>query len=129
MTDRILQRRKYDAKRRGEKESRRWYKSPAWAIRRKHQLAEHPTCALCDQEGVMRIRQRMIVDHHPAHNEDYQAFFFGPLRTLCKHHHDTIAQADEARGFSLEVGEDGWPTDPQNPFVSGGAVPQNRNKR
>lgn len=129
MTDRAGQRRKYDAKRRQESPARGWYKSKAWAIRRRDQLAQHPTCCLCDAEGVIRIRERMVVDHHPPHRGDYVQFFTGPVRTLCKHHHDTQAQADEGRGYSLSVGDDGFPTDPLHPFSTGGPVPRHRNKR
>lgn len=127
MTDRILQRRKYDAKRRAEKPSRQWYKSPAWKIRKRDQRAAQPLCELCLKEGVTRLMS--IVDHHPPHNEDWNQFFLGPVRSLCKPHHDSQAQADEARGFSLDVGEDGWPTDEQNPFNTGAVKPKNRNAR
>lgn len=120
--------RRYDKKRQGS-EARLWYKSAAWKIRRRDQLAMHPTCCLCDKEGVIRFRERMVVDHHPAHGGDYMAFFTGPVRTLCKHHHDGQAQADEVRGFSTEVGEDGWPVDPMSPALTGAPMPKNRNKR
>jgi hypothetical protein len=134
MTDRRAQNRRYDAKRRAEKDSRGWYRSAAWAKRRKYQLAEHPMCAICEAQGVVRMdvirgKDRMIVDHHPAHNEDYQAFFFGPIRTLCSHHHNTLAQQDEARGFSVDIGEDGWPTDPMHPQNTGATMPKNRNAK
>lgn len=127
MTDRIQQNRKYDAKRRAEKQSRAWYKSKAWQIRKRDQKAKQPLCELCLKEG--RDRLMAIVDHHPPHNEDWQQFFTGPVRSLCKPHHDSQAQADEARGFSLEVGLDGWPVDPQHPQQSGAPMPRNRNAR
>lgn len=128
MTDRILQRRRYDAKRRAEKESRRWYGSKAWKIRKRDQRAAHPLCELCEKEGRPPTLMA-IVDHHPPHNEDWNQFFHGPVRSLCKPHHDGQAQADEARGFSVEVGDDGWPTDDQNPFNTGAVKPKNRNAR
>lgn|GEM_PF-2867670 len=109
--------RTYDAKRRAEKPSRAWYKSKAWKIRKAQQRAEHPTCCLCERDGIVRLMS--IVDHHPRHNEDYRQFFEGPLRSLCKPHHDSEAQADEARGFSTEIGDDGWPIDSAHPMVSG----------
>lgn len=127
MTDRTVKRRKYDAKRRAEKQSRAWYKSPAWKIRKRDQKAAQPLCELCLKEG--RDRLMAIVDHHPPHNEDWNQFFHGPVRSLCKPHHDGQAQADEARGFSVSVGEDGWPTDDQNPFNTGATMPKNRNAR
>ncbi len=127
MTDRRAQNRRYDAKRRAEKQSRVWYKSPAWKIRKRDQRAAFPLCCLCEAEGVTRLMS--IVDHHPPHNEDWQQFFHGPVRSLCKPHHDSQAQADEARGFSVSVGEDGWPEDDQNPFNTGATMPKNRNSR
>lgn len=127
MTDRTAQNRKYDAKRRAEKQSRVWYKSKAWQIRKRDQRAAQPLCELCDKEGVTRLMA--IVDHHPPHNEDWQQFFHGPVRSLCKPHHDSQAQADEARGFSVDVGHDGWPTDPLHPSNTGAPMPKNRNAR
>ena len=129
VTDRLEQRRRYDQKRRQESPARAWYKSKAWAIRRRDQLANHPTCCLCDAEGVVRIRERMVVDHHPPHRGDYIAFFQGPVRTLCQHHHNSHAQAQEIRGFSLATDESGFPSDPEHPFNTGAPIPKNRNKR
>ena len=125
MTDRAASRRRYDAKRRQTRPSVAWYKSPAWKIRKRDQRAKQPLCELCLADGVTRLMA--IVDHHPPHNDDYAQFFTGPVRSLCKWHHDSVAQADEGRGFSVNVGADGWPTDEANPFNTGGARPKNRN--
>jgi len=127
MTDRTAQNRKYDAKRRAESPARKWYKTPAWKIRRRDQLAAHPTCAFCDKNGITRIAT--VADHNPRHNGDWMQFFHGPLISLCKHCHDSTKQAEEIRGFSLDIGEDGWPTDPSHPQVSGAALPKPRNQR
>lgn len=109
--------RTYDAKRRAEKQSRRWYKSPAWKVRRAQQLAEHPTCARCERDGVTRLAK--VANHNPPHNEDYQQFFTGPLESACEHHHNSEIQSDEIRGFSTEIGADGWPIDEAHPSNSG----------
>lgn len=106
--------RRYDAQRRADKPSRTWYKSKAWKARRKDQLKAHPMCQACDDEGVTRMAT--IVDHYPRHGEDYTQFFQGPVRSLCKPHHDSQAQSEEARGYSPQVGLDGWPVDTQHPF-------------
>lgn len=127
MNDRMEQRRRYDAQRRQSQPWRAWYKTPAWKARVRDQRAQHPTCCLCDAEGVDRLMA--IVDHHPPHNGDWHAFFHGPVRSLCKQHHDSQAQADEARGFSVAVADDGWPTDPNHPANTGGPAPRHRNKR
>ena len=127
VTDRALNRRKYDAKRRLERPSRKWYASPAWKVRKRDQRAAQPLCELCLADGVTRLMA--IVDHHPPHNDDYAQFFTGPVRSLCKWHHDSIAQADEGRGFSVQTGADGWPVDSASPFNTGAAVPKHRNRR
>ena len=127
MTDRADARRRYDAKRRQTRPSVAWYKSPAWKIRKRDQRAMQPLCELCLADGVTRLMA--IVDHHPPHRDDYAQFFTGPVRSLCKPHHDSVAQADEARGFSVQTGADGWPTDDQNPFNSGATMPKNRNAK
>lgn len=126
MTDRKEQRRRYDQKRQGN-EARKWYRTKAWAIRKRDQRANFPLCCLCEAEGVTRLMA--IVDHHPRHNGDWHQFFHGPVRSLCKPHHDGQAQADEARGFSVQVGADGWPTDEDNPFTTGGVRPRPRTTR
>ena len=118
--------RRYDKKRQGS-EARLWYKSAAWKIRRRDQLSAHPTCAYCENVGLTRIAT--VCDHEPPHNGDWMQFFHGPLFSCCKACHDGYKQRIEARGFSTEVGEDGWPTDPRNPQITGGAVPKHRNKR
>lgn len=106
--------RRYDAQRRASKASRTWYKSKAWAARKRQQRAEHPLCELCLAEGVERLMS--IVDHHPRHGEDYEQFFRGPVRSLCKPHHDGQVQSDEARGYDQSIGVDGWPVSPDAPF-------------
>ncbi len=127
MTDRADARRRYDAKRRQTRPSVAWYKSPAWKVRKRDQRAAQPLCELCLADGVTRLMA--IVDHHPPHNDDWTQFFTGRVRSLCKHHHDSVAQADEARGFSVEIGEDGWPSDPTHPQVTGATMPKNRNAK
>jgi len=127
VTDRADARRRYDAKRRQTRPSVAWYKSPAWKIRKRDQRAKQPLCELCLADGLTRLMS--IVDHHPPHRDDYAQFFTGPVRSLCKPHHDSVAQADEARGFSVQTGADGWPTDDQNPFNSGATMPKNRNAK
>ncbi len=116
VTDRALNRRKYDAKRR-ESPARKWYKTPAWKIRRRDQLAQAPICAFCDKNGITRLAT--IADHEPRHNGDWMQFFHGPLISLCKACHDGVKQSEESLGYSVEVGADGWPTDKANPFFGG----------
>lgn len=106
--------RRYDAKRRATKPSRAWYKSKAWAARKRQQRKEQPLCELCLAKGIERLMS--IVDHHPRHGEDYEQFFRGPIRSLCKPCHDGEVQSDEAMGYDQSIGADGWPVSADHPF-------------
>jgi 5-methylcytosine-specific restriction protein A len=117
VTDRTAQNRKYDARRRAESPARKWYKTAAWAIRRRDQLANYPTCLFCEKNGITRIAT--VADHNPRHNGDWHQFFCGPLISICKPCHDSVKQSEESLGYSADVGADGWPTDPKNPFHQG----------
>ena len=59
-----------------------------------------------------------VADHFPAHNNDYTAFVRGPLRSLCAACHDNL-QGFTHRGYSLEIGVDGYPIDPRHPWYRG----------
>jgi 5-methylcytosine-specific restriction enzyme A len=117
LIDRASQRRAYDAKRRQDKPWRAWYKSPAWKVRRRDQLANHPTCHFCEAAGLTRIAT--VADHNPRHGGDWYQFFCGPLISICKPCHDSIKQSEESLGYSQRVGEDGWPLDELHPANSG----------
>lgn len=62
-----------------------------------------------------------VVHHKVPHRGDL-ALFFDPsnLEAVCKPCHDGPMQSDEARGFSRDVGPDGWPVDPAHPANRGG---------
>jgi 5-methylcytosine-specific restriction enzyme A len=54
--------------------------------------------------------------HHAVpHRGDRNLMFTGELVSLCKWHHDSIAQEIERRGYDTTIGIDGWPTCPQHP--------------
>ncbi|MFC6585923.1 HNH endonuclease signature motif containing protein [Sulfitobacter pacificus] len=61
-------------------------------------------------------RRFLVVDHVIPHRGD-EALFYDPknLQTLCPDDHDQNKQRFEARGYSEERGEDGWPVDPMHP--------------
>ena len=92
---------------------RSWYSLQSWRRRAKHQLAAHPLCALCEEQG--RIIPATIADHHPAHMGDYNAFVLGPLRSLCKPCHDGLSGFVH-RGYRPDIGVDGYPLDPRHPW-------------
>lgn len=92
---------------------RGWYKTKAWQLIRKQQLAEHPLCRMCTAED--RVTEATICDHVERHNGDRHKFFTGPFQSLCKAHHDGAKQSEERRGYSTKVGPDGWPVDERHP--------------
>ena len=95
---------------------RTWYSfCSSGRNRRAHQLQIEPLCALCKAEG--RVTAATVADHFPAHNDDYNAFVCGPLRSLCAACHDAL-QGFVHRGYSLDIGVDGYPMDPAHPILS-----------
>lgn len=73
-----------------------------------------PLCRMCQAQGV--IRQAELVDHIIPHKGD-QALFWDEdnWQSLCHKHHNATKKAQEARGYSSEVGKDGWPLDQNHP--------------
>lgn len=114
MTRREEQRRQADARRRQARPWRRWYSTPAWKRRRAKQLHRVPYCEPCKANGMSR--HATVANHNPPHRGDRQAFFHGPLESVCEDCHNGAIQAAEERGFRIDVDDDGWPTDPAHPF-------------
>ena len=85
---------------------RKLYKTAEWARRRADQLAREPLCWMCSAQGVVRVAT--IADHKTPHRGDPVAFQ-GPLRSLCKVHHDATKQREEKRGTSIGVDVHGYP--------------------
>ncbi|MBA5779484.1 HNH endonuclease [Stappia sp. F7233] len=110
-------------------EYRALYKTARWRKRRAAHLAVEPLCRMCQARGLLNdgsrtmegkpqtnARRRFLVaDHVEPHKGDRYKFFFGKLQTLCPDHHDVVKQGEESRGFSVEVGLDGWPIDINHP--------------
>ena len=59
--------------------------------------------------------------HHKLKAKDRPdlAFDLDNLESLCKRCHDSTAHADEKRGYSIQVGLDGWPVDQKHPANTG----------
>ena len=69
-----------------------------------------------------------VVDHVVPHKGDEKLFWFGELQSLCHTHHSSNKQLAELgieKNFVNDIGDDGWPTDPDHP-VYGGTPPQKR---
>ena len=90
------------------------YGRVGWRKRAKHQLAVEPFCRMCAEDGVSVAAT--VADHVEPVGDDMRKFYYGPLQSLCKPHHDAAKKRDERRGFSTRIGVDGMPTDPNHPF-------------
>ena len=90
-----------------------WYGSARWKRLRTRQLLDYPVCAICADRGL--VCAATIVDHVEPHRGDWNRFVLGKLQSLCKPCHDGIKRMIEERGYSTEIGLDGWPTDRRHP--------------
>jgi 5-methylcytosine-specific restriction enzyme A len=93
---------------------RSWYSLQRWRARAKHQLHVEPLCCLCRPAG--KLTPATVADHFPAHKGDYNLFLRGPIRSLCKPCHDGLQPAFKHKGYSSEIGPDGFPGDANHPF-------------
>jgi hypothetical protein len=57
-----------------------------------------------------------VVDHIVPHHGDKTLFFTGELQSLCATHHNSFKKKLELRGYSTQIGIDGWPIDPMHPL-------------
>lgn len=90
-----------------------WYKTARWQSLRAYHLTVEPLCRMCLGHG--RTTPATIVHHVEPHKGDPSKFWNGPFASLCAPCHDSKAQSIERRGYSNEIGLDGWPTDPAHP--------------
>lgn len=90
-----------------------WYDSARWQHLRARQLMDHPLCTICAARGI--VVPATVVDHVIPHKGDWTAFVGGRLQSLCRPCHDGAKRVIELRGYSTEIGLDGWPTDPKHP--------------
>lgn len=95
-----------------------WYGRRSWRKRAARQLKEHPLCRLCfDLKGMVVPAE--VCDHVERHGGDWGKFRYGALQSLCRDCHDSAKRVIEARGYSVEIGLDGWPVDPRHPAYGG----------
>jgi 5-methylcytosine-specific restriction endonuclease McrA len=92
-----------------------WYNLAIWHKGlRPAQLKKEPLCRMCAAQG--KTVAATVVDHIEPHRGDWDKFTDPDnLQSLCKHHHDSVKQQQERRGYSTQIGQDGWPVDPQHP--------------
>lgn len=90
------------------------YNTRRWRRVRQDQLAKQPLCERCLAKG--RVVPATVCHHvDPKTKADPATFYAGPFASLCADCHDGPVQSTERRGYSSEVGEDGWPADPHHP--------------
>ena len=69
---------------------------------------------MCEARGL--VVAATVVDHITPHKGDLKLFWSrSNWQPLCKPHHDGAKQQAERRGYSPEVGADGWPVDVRHP--------------
>jgi hypothetical protein len=59
-------------------------------------------------------------DHVTPHRGDWTDFITGELQSLCEPCHNSAERQIELRGYSCDVGVDGYPIDPNHPFNRAG---------
>jgi len=91
------------------------YNSHRWRCERATFLKLNPLCAMCKRRGEVSVATE--VDHIIPHRGDLEVFWdTGNWQGLCKPDHDSVKAFIEANGYSKEIGDDGWPIDPQHPI-------------
>jgi len=79
----------------------------------------------CQQTSVIltngKNNPRSAVVHHKRPHKGDPELFYDPdnLEAVCKAWHDGSGQKEDNRGYSVAIGPDGWPTDPQHPMNRG----------
>jgi len=94
---------------------RKLYKTARWRALRRSQLNKQPLCQRCARRG--QTTAATVVNHKQPHKGSEALFYSAEnLESTCKPCHDGPIQRQERRGFSGEIGEDGWPVDPNHPI-------------
>jgi 5-methylcytosine-specific restriction protein A len=102
-------------------EYRKLYSTKQWRILREQALlrdgfrCQHKGCGVILKRG--RTSPRSAVVHHiKPHKGDLELFYdINNLSSVCWTCHSGDIQSIEGKGFDTEIGEDGWPTDPNHP--------------
>ena len=100
-------------------EYRKLYKGKQWRhLRERVLLRDLFKCQRC-KCSLKRGRtepQSAVVHHIKAHKGDPALFYdIDNLQSVCWSCHSGVIQSEEARGYSTEIGDDGWPVDPRHP--------------
>ena len=89
------------------------YDLQAWRKASEAFLIRNPACVRCG-------RASEVTDHVEPHKGDRGKFWDRKnWQALCRPCHSGPKQAEERRGYTVQVGLDGWPTDPRHPANEG----------
>lgn len=91
----------------------KWYDTARWKRRAQMQKQMFPLCTMCEAKGIVTAAE--VADHVIKHDGDYQLFYYGALQSLCWPCHSKEKQQIEHRGYTTNVGTDGWPVDDKHP--------------
>lgn len=102
-------------------EYRKLYGTKQWQMLREHALLRDAfTCQRCGcfLKRGRKHPQSAVVHHVKAHKGDHELFFdLENLQSVCWTCHSGAIQSEEVRGYSTDIGADGWPTDSNHPGV------------
>lgn len=95
------------------------YATQAWKRLRQATLVRDLfTCQRCGilLSGRPPAPHSPVVNHRTAHKGDTTLFFDeANVEAVCKSCHDGAVKFEEGRGYSRDIGADGWPTSPAHP--------------
>jgi len=83
-----------------------------WRKLRRLFLDTHPLCAMCKQEGRIKVADEL--DHIEKHNGNPELFWnWDNLQGLCRYHHRSVKARIERSG-EYGCDTDGLPNDPRH---------------
>jgi len=100
-------------------EYRKLYQRKEWRLLREQALLRDmfrcQRCG-CNLKRGRTDPQCSVVHHINAHKGNVDLFMdLDNLQSVCWSCHSGAIQSEEARGYSTEIGEDGWPVDINHP--------------
>ena len=106
--------------------SSKFYQTKRWRMTRERILlrdlfvCQMPGCGCGLTTGRAHARAA-VVDHLTPHHGDPDLFWCPDegLQSICKKCHDRAKQAIEKRGYSDQIGADGFPVDRRHPWYAG----------
>ena len=95
--------------------TKHWQSVRQTVLTRDRFTCQHNGCGVALEPG--RDRPNSAVVHHIVPHKGNLELFFEPdnLQSVCWTCHSGPIQREEIRGFSTEISESGWPTDPRHP--------------